>query len=89
MLLALDYSLEEPKRIVLAGDVSTSAGKALLHAAHAAYQPNKVVLGTTGPVEPFAHKLTGKESKATAYLCTGTACQPPTSDPAKIKSFLK
>jgi len=89
MLVALDYSLEEPKRIVLAGEISNSAGKALLNAAHAVYQPNKVVLGTTGPVEPFAKTLTAKESKATAYLCTGTACQPPTSDPARIKSFLK
>jgi uncharacterized protein len=89
MLLALDYSLEEPKRIVLAGNIGNSEAKSLLHAAHAVYQPNKVVLGTTGPVEPFARTLGSNDKKATAYLCTGTACQPPTSDPAKIKNFLK
>jgi uncharacterized protein YyaL (SSP411 family) len=89
MLLALDYSLEEPKRIVLTGDVGNSTGKALLHAAHSVYQPNKVVLANTGPVEPFAKTLSPKDSKPTAYLCTGTACQPPTSEPDKIQSFLK
>jgi uncharacterized protein YyaL (SSP411 family) len=89
MLLGLDFSLEEPKRVVLAGDISRPEGKGLLHAAHSVYQPGKVVLGTVGPVEPFAKTLKAQENKVTAYLCTGTACQPPTHEAAKIKTFLK
>ena len=89
MLLALDYSLEEPKRIVIAGKMDSSDVQAFLHAAHSVYQPTKVVLGTDGAVEPFAKTLKAKENQPTAYLCTGTACQPPTHDPAKIKAFLK
>ena len=89
MLLALDYSLEEPKRIVIAGKTDSSEAKALLRAAQSAYQPNKVVLGTEGLVEPFAKTLKSKENRATAYLCTGTACQPPTHDASKITAFLK
>jgi len=89
MLLGLDYSLEESKRVVLAGETTTTEGRNLLKAAYSVYQPGKVVLGTTGPVDSFARTLTAKEGKATAYLCTGTACQPPTHDAAKVKSFLK
>src|SRR6185503_3075210 len=89
MLMALDFSLEEPKRVVLAGDAASSEGKKLLRAAHAVYQPNKVILSTSGPVEPFAKTLPAKDGKATVYLCTGTACQPPTHDPEKVKSLLR
>jgi uncharacterized protein YyaL (SSP411 family) len=84
MLKALDFSLEEPCRAVVAGDPGSPEARALLRAIHSVYQPNKVVLGNTGPVEPFAKTLPAKGG-AVVYLCTGTACQPPTSDPAQIR----
>jgi len=89
MLLALDFSLEEPKRVVIVGDVKSPEGKSLLRAAHAVYQPGKVVLANTGPVEPFAKTLPLKDGKPTVYLCTGTACQPPTHEPGKVKELLR
>ena len=89
MLLALDFALEEPRRVVVAGETNTPAGRALIRAAHAIYQPNKVVLGTTGPVESFARTLTPRDGRPTAYVCTGTACQPPTHDAGKVKELLK
>jgi uncharacterized protein len=89
LLSALDFSLEEPRRAVLAGDGSSADGRKLLQAAHLVYQPNKVVLGTTGSVEPFAKTLKPKDSRPTAYVCTGTACLPPTHDPSKLKSLLR
>ena len=61
---------------------------ALIHAAHSVYQPNKVVLGNTGPVEPFAKTLPTKEVPV-VYLCTGTACQPPTGDATTLRTMLK
>jgi uncharacterized protein YyaL (SSP411 family) len=88
LLLAFDFSLEEPKRVVIAGDPARPETRTLLHAAHSVYQPNKVVLGNLGPVEPFAKTLPAKDG-ATVYLCTGTACQAPTKDPAKIRELLK
>jgi uncharacterized protein YyaL (SSP411 family) len=87
MLQALDFSLDEPWRAVVAGDPDRSETRALLRAVHSVYQPNKVVLGNTGPVEPFAQTLPAREGPV-VYLCSGTACQPPTSDPAKIKEML-
>ena len=88
MLQALDFSLEEPRRAVVAGDLGTPEARALLRAVHSVYQPNKVVLGQAGPVEPFARTLPASDGPV-VYLCTGTACQPPTSDPARIKELLR
>jgi uncharacterized protein YyaL (SSP411 family) len=59
----------------------------LLHAIHSVYQPNKVVLGTAGQVEPFAKTLPAKDGPV-VYLCTGNACQAPTSEDAKVKELM-
>lgn len=83
LLCAADFSLQEPKRAVIAGEV---AGP-LLHAVHSVYEPNKVVLGNHGGVEEFARTLPVKESTV-LYLCTGNACQAPTSDPLEAKNLL-
>ena len=61
--------------------------RALLRAIHSVYQPNKVVLGNTGPVEPFAQTLPVQRGPV-VYLCSGTACQAPTSEPARVKELL-
>jgi len=87
MLQALDFWLEEPRRVVIASDGNPVSLKALLGAAHSVYQPNKIVLGNTGAVEPFARTLAAKDA-AMAYVCTGTACQPPTPEPAKLAELL-
>jgi len=89
LLQALNFSLEEPKRVVVAGDVTSPEAQKLVHAAHSVYQPNKVALGTAGPVESFAKTLPVKDGRPTVYLCTGTACQAPTHDPEKVKQLLK
>jgi uncharacterized protein YyaL (SSP411 family) len=88
MLQAFDFSLEEPRRAVVVGDPGTPEARVLLCAIHSVYQPNKVVLGHTGPVEPFARTLPARGSPV-VYLCNGAACQPPTGDTAKIKELLK
>src|SRR5207237_7970327 len=44
MLQAFDYSLEEPTRVVIAGDPAQPAAKALLRAVHSVYQPNTLVI---------------------------------------------
>ena len=87
MLIALDYSIEEPRRAVIVGDPEGGSTRELVHAAHGVYQPNKVVLGTMGPVEQFAKTLPTKDLPM-AFVCTGTACQPPTKVPAQVKQLL-
>ncbi len=88
MLQALDFSLTEPLRVVIAGDFNDVKFQKLLHAVHSVYQPNKVVLGNSGAVEEFAKTLPVKNGPM-VYLCTGTECQPPTDDAAKLKELLK
>ncbi|MBI3853675.1 MAG: thioredoxin domain-containing protein [Verrucomicrobia bacterium] len=88
MLSALDFSMEEPKRAVIAGARSKPETRALLRAVHSVYQPNKVVLGNVGAVEPFARTLPAKDGPV-VYLCTGTACQPPTKDAQKVQELLR
>ncbi len=88
MLQALDFWLEEPRRVVVAGEAAAKETRALLRAIHSVYQPNKVVLGNCGAVEAFAQTLPAKGG-ATVYLCTGNACQAPTDEPATITKLLK
>jgi uncharacterized protein YyaL (SSP411 family) len=89
MLQAVEFSLEPPKRAVVAGDPASPESKALLHALHAVYQPDKVVLGTQGAVEPFAKTLPSKDGKPAVYVCTGTSCQARTSEANKVKELLR
>jgi uncharacterized protein YyaL (SSP411 family) len=88
LLLGLDYFLEEPQRVLIVGDANSAKTRALIHAAHSVYQPNKVVLGNVGPVEPFARTLPTKDAPA-AFVCTGTACQPPIRDADKLRQLMK
>ena len=60
----------------------------LLDATHSVYQPNKVVLGHTGAVDPFAQSLPDAPAPR-AYVCTGTTCQPATSDPVELQRLLR
>jgi len=87
MLQALDFGLDEPRRVVIAGESGSPKTKALLRAAHSIYQPNKIILGNTGPVEPFTQTLPAR-GEATVYVCTGNSCQPPTDDEAKVRELL-
>jgi uncharacterized protein YyaL (SSP411 family) len=88
LLSALDFSLQQPLRAVVAGDAGSPAARDLLQSIHSVYQPNKVVLGNTGPVEEFALTLRAKDGVMT-YVCTGNACQPPTRDRNELKNLLK
>jgi uncharacterized protein len=88
LLLALDYWIDEPKRVVIVGDPAQEPTRKLILAAHSVYQPTKVVLGTKGPVEKFVNTLPETPAPV-VYLCTGTACQAPTSDVEKIRALLK
>jgi uncharacterized protein YyaL (SSP411 family) len=88
MLQALDFQIEEPRRVVIAGDPHDPKARELLHAAHSVYQPGKIILGNAGAVEEFVKTLPAKDG-AVVYVCTGNACQPPTSDSAKVRDLLK
>jgi uncharacterized protein len=87
LLQAFDFSLQEPIRVVIAGEKDSSRFKQLLRAAHSVYQPNKIILGNTGAVEEFSRTLSAR-GEATAYVCFGTECKPPTDNAEEIKKML-
>jgi uncharacterized protein YyaL (SSP411 family) len=88
MLSAVDFWLDEPQRVVICGDAQAADYRDLLRAAHSVYQPNKIILGQAGAVEPFAKTLAAK-NEATAFVCVGNACQLPTSDAGKLQESLR
>jgi uncharacterized protein YyaL (SSP411 family) len=83
LLQALDFSLQEPARVVIAGEPNSRKFHELLRAAHSVYQPNKIILGNTGAVEEFSRTLSAK-GEATAYVCFGNECEPPTDEARQI-----
>jgi uncharacterized protein YyaL (SSP411 family) len=87
LLQAFDFSLEEPRRAVIAGEPMRTQARDLLRAVHGVYLPNKVVLGNSGPVEAFAKTLPAKNGPL-LYLCTGNSCMPPTDKPEQARLLL-
>jgi len=85
---AADFSLVPTLRVVIAGDPAAADTQSLLAAVHDVYHPHCVVLGTAGAVEAFAQTLPAVDGRATAYLCSGQACQPPTQDATTVKQML-
>jgi hypothetical protein len=88
MLHALDFWLDEPRRAVVAGDFASEKSRELLRSIHSVYQPNKIILGNAGAVEPFAKTLAAKAGAA-VFVCVGQACQLPTDDAAKVGGLLQ
>jgi hypothetical protein len=88
LLIGLDFLLHEPWHAIVAGDPAQPGTQGLLRAVHSVYQPGKVVLSNAGPVEPFAQTLPATE-RACVYLCSGAACQPPSSNPEQVKKTLR
>ena len=89
LLAALDFSLSEPQRVVLTSESADHRLESLLQAVHQVYEPVRVVLGSHEPVEDFAQSLRPKENRPTAFVCTGTTCQPPTHEPDQIRRHLR
>ena len=87
LLQALDFLVNEPRRAVITGEPDSTGARDLIAAAHGVYQPNKVILGVSGPVEKFAKELQVEKTSA-VYLCTGTACQEPTSNALKLREMM-
>jgi uncharacterized protein len=82
-------AMTDEKRYAAAAEKTLHLLAPRLHdcAIHSVYQPNKVVLGVAGAVDPFTRTLPAKDGPV-VYLCTGTACQPPSRDPETIRKFL-
>ncbi|MEO8429841.1 MAG: thioredoxin domain-containing protein, partial [Verrucomicrobiota bacterium] len=96
MLVALDFHLEKPRQIVLAGQRDAADTRAMRRIVNRQYMPNKIVLladGSTGQEFlsnglEFIRTAKMMDGKATAYVCENFVCKLPTNDPAKLAELL-
>ena len=86
MLRALDYFMGKPGRLVIAGQEGKDE---LLKVAAQVWEPKRIVLGTSGPMDEFTAGLKPVEGKATAYYCVGETCQLPVNSPEALEKLLK
>jgi uncharacterized protein YyaL (SSP411 family) len=88
MLVAVDFSLDKPKQIIIAGQLHAPDTHLMLRALHARFMPNKILLLMDGGEGqdylsrhlPFVKSMTALNEKATAYICENYTCQLPTTD---------
>ncbi|MBO0721625.1 MAG: thioredoxin domain-containing protein, partial [Blastocatellia bacterium] len=97
MLAVLDYHLDKPKEIVIAGHPGREDTEKMLHEVHARYIPNKIILfADGGPGQeflgrylPFIQSMKMRGDKATAYICQNYACKLPTADLGVMAKLLE
>lgn len=95
MLAALDFSLDGPRQIIIAGKPDAPETRALLDVVHSRFIPNKIILlADGGPGQQLAgypDLFSGpgeRSGRATAYLCENYHCRLPTTDPAELAAAL-
>ena len=97
MLVALDFQLDKPKQIVIAGNLQHDDTKAMLREVHKQYIPNKVLLLADGgegqrflsQYLPFIQSVKMRDGKATSFICENYVCQLPTTDLKVMASLLQ
>jgi hypothetical protein len=96
MMVAVDFYLDKPKQILIAGDKDSPDTQAILREVHKRFLPNKIVLlADRGPVQErlapgleILETLSRLDGKATAYICENYVCQLPTNDVAVVARLL-
>ena len=96
MMVAVDFYLDKPKQILIAGEKDSPDTQAILREVHKRFLPNKIVLLVDGgavqerlaPGLEILETLSRLDGKATAYICENYVCQLPTNDVAVVARLL-
>ena len=88
--LAVDAFLNEPTTIRIIGSREKIQTKGLLTEAHRVYEPRKVIQmldpqGDRGTITALGYPIT---ESPTVYICVGTACTAPITEPRQIAAEL-
>lgn len=97
MTVALDFSLVKPKQIVIAGRADAADTRAMLHAVHRDFVPNKILqLADNGEGQVFLGKrlefirdVMPLDARSTAYVCEDHVCQLSTTNPTTLVMQLR
>lgn len=87
-LNALDAALATGVEIAIVGNPTAEDSRALLRLAQAGYNPHRLIAAGAGDVPPLLARRPLLEGRATAYICRGATCLPPTPDPAVLRALL-
>jgi len=86
MLLAVDFAVGPAYNVILVGDFADDDTRSMLRALRENYLPTTVVeLKKSSETGLGYEKIRGK---ATAYVCRGQVCMPPTNDVEKLLQLL-
>lgn len=84
--------LAEPLQVVIVGDAATPGFAELRRVAAGSAAPGRLILTLAPDAElPPTHPAAGKrllDGRATAYVCTGAACEAPLTDAVALRSRL-
>lgn len=97
MMVALDFALQKPQQIVIAGKQHARDTRALMKIVNSDFRPHSVVLladGKAGQAYLAKHSaaygaMEPRNGKATAYICEDFVCELPTNDPEQVEALLK
>ncbi|MFQ3240991.1 MAG: hypothetical protein ACI9JZ_000673 [Lentimonas sp.] len=97
MLAALDFALQKPQQIVIAGKQHARDTRALIEIVNRSFRPHSVTLladGKAGQAFLAKHSeaysaMEPRDGKATAYICEDFVCEQPTNDPEQVEALLK
>ena len=88
LLIALEEYLYPPEIVVLRGAPEALAPWRARLARH--YAPRRVALAISNEIEALPGALAGQalHAEVTAYVCAGSACQAPMTDPSELERLL-
>jgi len=97
MLVALDFSLNEPRQIVIAAAKDEAASRALVAEVHSHFIPNRILLlaDDAGAQKYFGEKLEAIRGmkavggKPAAYVCENFTCKAPVTDAKELGALLE
>ncbi|MGA2272979.1 MAG: thioredoxin domain-containing protein [Bryobacteraceae bacterium] len=97
MLTACEFSLAEPRQIVVVGPRESAATRALLRAVHARFVANRIVLlvdtdetrRALAPRIPSIETMRPADGLPSAYVCHNYTCQLPVTEAAQLAELLQ
>jgi uncharacterized protein YyaL (SSP411 family) len=96
--MALRLHLDKPPQTVVIGFAEERLTKDLQRAAWhtyrpgrvvASYDPRSIVLEELPPPVAAAARVFADDPEPRAYVCAGTTCAPPTSDPSQVAALVR
>jgi uncharacterized protein len=96
MLSAMDFQMDKPRQIVIAGERNNSDTRNLLREVHSRYLPNTVLLLADGGENqkfleerlPFIATVKKINGRATAYVCEDFTCRMPVNTREALSALL-